>query len=481
MSEIKYQYAYNENGEVVSINDFTKEESKLHTFRCISCGNILLPRAIGSKSRRAHFYHKELIDCNGETYLHELGKAVIKKKFDENSNFFISYDATVECDNKACELRNSLCSTICQKTFNLKNSYDTCSVEAPIQSYVADLLLTNSKKSLAPTLIEICVTHKCTEDKRNSGLRIIEIQISNEKDIDTLRNCCSLESRMYDYYAHNNGFRVEFINFKSVFVERLKVLVKRVSYTPSKDQTVLVRDVQCDNADKKCISGSKYEYNVIVPAPYHQYGSDLGFLFQLWLGKYKRLRICRICKFYFATEYENSPICRLSKKYNTPTYPEMRYAERCRSFHQKDDQFFWELEGYKFLQVIGPESPKETYRVIIAGSSSFCNYSLLKERCDHFLSEKMKTHTVVLLVGTSYQTEVLVERYAEEKSLFVDHFTANWDRYGQQEAAFQSNEDKLRTANALIAFWDGKSIYTGKLIESAKKLGIPVKSVSYKG
>lgn len=93
----------------------------------------------------------------------------------------------------------------------------------------------------------------------------------------------------------------------------------------------------------------------------------------------------------------------------------------------------------------------------------------------------MKTHTVVLLVGTSYQTEVLVERYAEEKSLFVDHFTANWDRYGQQEAAFQSNEDKLRTANALIAFWDGKSIYTGKLIESAKKLGIPVKSVSYKG
>ncbi len=479
MAEIKYQYAYDENGDIISINDLSKEESKLHSFKCISCGNTLIPRAIGSKSRRAHFYHKELVQCNGETYLHELGKAVVKKRFDEEKEFYISYDATIECDNKVCELRSSLCTTMCQKSFNLKNSYDTCSIEAPIQGYVADLLLTNSKRDLPPTLIEICVTHQCTEEKRNSGLRIIEIRISDEKDIDTLKNCCSLESRMYDYYTQKSGFRIEFINFKSIYEERLTVPVKRVSYTPSNDQTVLVKDVQCDKAGIKCIRGSRYEYNVIELDPYHQYDNDLGLIFQFWLGKYKGLRICKICNFYYATDYENSPKCRLSKNYNKPTYPDMIYASKCDSFHPKYKQFFWELERYKFIEVMGPEIMRETYRVIIAGSSSFCNYPLLKEKCDYYLSEKMKTHTIVLLVGTSYQTEELVEKYAKEKSIFVDHFSANWDRYGQQDAAIQSNEDKLRKADALIAFWDGKSIYTGKLIESAKRLCIPFKCITY--
>ena len=59
MAEIKYQYAYDENGKLVSIDDYTKETSKLHTYCCVGCGNPLLPRAIGSKFRRPHFYHKE--------------------------------------------------------------------------------------------------------------------------------------------------------------------------------------------------------------------------------------------------------------------------------------------------------------------------------------------------------------------------------------------------------------------------------------
>ena len=297
MAEIKYQYANNENGEIVSINDLTKEESKSHTFKCISCGNTLIPRAIGSKSRRPHFYHKELVECNGETYLHELGKSVIKKKFVESDTFFISYDATIECDNKTCDLRNSFCSVIKSKIFNLKSYYDTCSIEVPVKGYVADLLLKSSQKDIPPVLIEICVTHQCTEEKRTSGLRIIEIRITGEKDIDALKNCRCLECNKYK----EKDFMVEFFNFKSLYEERLHVTIKRVSYTPSIDETVLVRDIRCDNVDSKFICGSKYEYNVLVPNLYNKFRNNIGYIFLQWLGRHKRLRMCRICKFYYAT------------------------------------------------------------------------------------------------------------------------------------------------------------------------------------
>lgn len=81
MAEVKYQYSLDENGKLVNINSLTSESRHQHTYRCIGCGNILLPRAIGSMKRRAHFYHKEYIDCSGETYLHKLGKRIIKERF----------------------------------------------------------------------------------------------------------------------------------------------------------------------------------------------------------------------------------------------------------------------------------------------------------------------------------------------------------------------------------------------------------------
>lgn len=65
MADLKYKYAFDENGNIVSIESLTTETSKEHTFKCIVCGSELRPRAIGSKQRRAHFYHKEVVSCDG--------------------------------------------------------------------------------------------------------------------------------------------------------------------------------------------------------------------------------------------------------------------------------------------------------------------------------------------------------------------------------------------------------------------------------
>ena len=49
----------------------------------------------------------------------------------------------------------------------------------------------------------------------------------------------------------------------------------------------------------------------------------------------------------------------------------------------------------------------EKYRVVIAGSSSFFNCDLMKEKCCLYLENKLKTHHVILLSGTSIGTTEL--------------------------------------------------------------------------
>ena len=171
MAEIKYQYAYDENGKLVSIDEYIRDTGKLHTFKCVGCGGTLLPRAIGSEYRRAHFYHKEVIGCSGETYIHKLAKKLIKEKFDNSDRFYIAYNVNKRCDKRDCRLRNIDCQRKYEKNvIDLKKYYDTCTEEAQVNGFIADLLLTNSKKpNTKPVLIEICVTHACEEEKRNSA------------------------------------------------------------------------------------------------------------------------------------------------------------------------------------------------------------------------------------------------------------------------------------------------------------------------
>ena len=156
-NNIKYQFALDEDGNLISINDITQENRKQHTYKCIACGNELLPRAIGSKARRPHFYHKELVTCSGETYLHKLTKLSIMEKFFFSDKFEIAYPIETSCNNSNCQLRNRHCKEYNNSyTIDLKKYYDTCQEEVAIKGFVADLLLTSSQHpELEPILIEV--------------------------------------------------------------------------------------------------------------------------------------------------------------------------------------------------------------------------------------------------------------------------------------------------------------------------------------
>lgn len=470
MGELKYKYAFDEIGNIVSIEDFTKESSKLHTFKCIVCGGELRPRAIGSKHRRAHFYHKEIVSCNGETYLHKLGKLYIKQHFDNSDKFCISYEVSKTCKEHNCNLRNYNCHKEHEiNQVDLKEFYDTCTIEAPIKGFVADLLLTNSKNpNIPPTLIEICVTHPCEDEKKESELKIIEISIKTEKDIENLFSDGFLSENL----NKRIGNKIEFISFKRNIEEKLVSPISRFIYYPALSPTPFKNNIQCDIANCRIFKESIVELNIVFKKyvfPVNDY-----FLVNDWLANRMNFKRCYMCKFYYATMYDEYAFCRLSAKYGKPKFPEMEYAENCNSYKKSDYSLSYSENGdYKISNITNEQTNrKEIYCVIIAGSSGFEDYTLFKNKCNHLLSEKIKTHNVIILSGTSYRITNIINQYSYEHNLITVPFNAEWGKFGQSAGKI-SNEKMINCADAVIAFWDGKSKFTENLIDTAKAKGLP--------
>ncbi len=193
--EHKLRCALSESGIPVFIDDITKENKKETTFKCMGCGKRLFP--VLGKKREHHFRHEEGAECSDyNRYLHEYAKAELKRRFDEAETFIIEYNAHFQCVKfESCQVRLNhkwmLCSYDWTHKEDLKKKYDTCTPEKGFyeeleegkRRYVADLKLTSSTDGkLPPTILEVWVNHECTEQKRSSGARIIEIKIEKEED-----------------------------------------------------------------------------------------------------------------------------------------------------------------------------------------------------------------------------------------------------------------------------------------------------------
>ena len=114
--------------------------------------------------------------------------------------------------------------------------------------------------------------------------------------------------------------------------------------------------------------------------------------------------------------------------------------------------------------------------MIVAGSRGFNNYELLKRKCDSLLSQKQQTHSIFIVSGTARGADRLGERYAAERGYRVERFPADWDRDGIAAGPIR-NSQMAAHADALVAFWDGKSRGTRDMIEKAKEHNLPVRIV----
>lgn len=110
------------------------------------------------------------------------------------------------------------------------------------------------------------------------------------------------------------------------------------------------------------------------------------------------------------------------------------------------------------------------YKVIIAGGRHFDNYTLLKEKCDFYLQNKLMECQVIIISGHATGADALGERYAQERGLPLDAHPADWNKHGRAAGPIR-NAEMAEVADALIAFWDGQSRGTANMINLAKSKG----------
>ncbi len=116
------------------------------------------------------------------------------------------------------------------------------------------------------------------------------------------------------------------------------------------------------------------------------------------------------------------------------------------------------------------------FRVIIAGGRDFNDYSLLKTTMDKLLANI--TDEITVLCGQAKGADTLGEQYAKEMGYAVSYYPANWERYGKY-AGYLRNEQMAQNADALVAFWDGKSHGTKHMLGLALQYGLKVRIKPY--
>ena len=346
MAGIKYKYALNEKGRLVSINQAFLERKDGHLYHCISCGAKMIARL--GVVREWHFAHRgDEIHCSTETYLHMVAKQLIRQKFEMPGPFRVGYYQDIKCsDSETCPFwKEEECHEYKLETFDLKEFYDTCLEEKRIGDYIADLLLTNSSKpDREPVLIEIQVSHKSTQQKRVSGFRIIEIRLKTEEDIAALLSAPIVENpdsmfgsvRDIDTigFAKFHGFKKQSstpVPLSKRSIQRFYLFRSGKAYVTNMDDYISCRNVWKKNNSKALFEISIDSSSLGGPSPY-----DYGYFVARQSGV--EVKTCLFCK-YHRNGYEvgfgvDPNFCCLYKKFGTPENPEPQYAKDCEYYRE---------------------------------------------------------------------------------------------------------------------------------------------------
>lgn len=117
------------------------------------------------------------------------------------------------------------------------------------------------------------------------------------------------------------------------------------------------------------------------------------------------------------------------------------------------------------------------FKVIIAGTRTFDDYDLLCRYADIKLSNIYEP--IEIVSGGARGADALGERYAKDRGYELRRFPADWNKYGKR-AGYLRNVQMANYADALLAFWDGKSRGTKNMIEEATTRGLLVGIKKYK-
>ena len=226
---VKYNRVYDKAHNIIDISSITKDNRESEYF---SIGTLTPMVAALGDNNQHHFRAKKGYSLNPETELHEYVKRILKYRFDTEEQFLIRYYRKEYCLNgKQCifyDKTSGDCETLREKIaeYNLKDYYDTATIEGRYEGFIADVLLTSSSnKDRKPVFLEVAVTHPCSKEKIDSGNKIIELHVRGEEDA----YCDLEESDPYESFGEREG--VKFHNFKKeTIVQNCPHLVRGKKY-----------------------------------------------------------------------------------------------------------------------------------------------------------------------------------------------------------------------------------------------------------
>lgn len=320
MQEIKYKYCLDDKGTVVSIDELNLSNRKNSIYRCISCGEIMIPK-IGTV-RVPHFSHKPNAKCCNESYLHKLAKRLLVQKFNNSTEFKIKFYRTKMCAySSICKYERYNCDQRYLEEFDLKEYYDTCREEVSISNFRSDILISDSTgRYKDPILIEIYCSHKSSQKKLESGMRIIEVKVASEEDVFRLFKEDLKESPT-----------VTFIGFSKKSLEghtnQCVELCRFVLYKSGRVE--IMNHIGCHNRNIKNDNESRLELNIVPNCDYDKWKTVLycGMVKCLDMGyKFKN---CLLCKHHKLFDTDQLILCELNLIHKTPRNPEQTHCNNC--------------------------------------------------------------------------------------------------------------------------------------------------------
>ena len=96
--EVQYPFAYDENGDLVDVETIEINRRYEHRYSCPECGQEMRPRLRGERARC--FYHFKSGPCSLESYIHRVGKVLLRERFYSDDPFIIDFEQNQVCASR---------------------------------------------------------------------------------------------------------------------------------------------------------------------------------------------------------------------------------------------------------------------------------------------------------------------------------------------------------------------------------------------
>ncbi len=197
------RFAENEFGEIIEAE---KGMNSKQTFTCLGCGETVGAYAVNTKVQATHFRHTGNTGVKGgcgnyESYIHNFSKRKFAENYEHISIFELKQTLRIRCS----QAKHSECTSLFNDVINLKERYPYIKIEPRDGSFIPDCLIFNNNGD--KIYIEIKFKSPVSEEKRNSGVPIIEIEVHTEKEIQEIIHSGFIDVSMK---------QISLINFENV-------------------------------------------------------------------------------------------------------------------------------------------------------------------------------------------------------------------------------------------------------------------------